>query len=97
MNAAQLYGSALTYARRYTVLMALGLSCDDDKVVENLNADGSKKGSNLSKQDKIKEIEKLFNESEIKQILTNYKAENLSQVDDAILDKYINYKKYGQR
>lgn len=30
MNAAQAMGSALTYARRYTAQMALGLACDDD-------------------------------------------------------------------
>lgn len=34
MNAAQAYGSALTYARRYTALMALALVCDDDKKLE---------------------------------------------------------------
>ena len=31
MNEAQRYGSALTYARRYTTLMALSLVCDEDK------------------------------------------------------------------
>ena len=34
MNSAQLYGSALTYARRYTTLMALSLVCDEDKKLE---------------------------------------------------------------
>ena len=34
MNEAQLYGSALTYARRYTVLMADCLATDDDKKIE---------------------------------------------------------------
>ena len=33
-NDAQCYGSALTYARRYTALMALGLVCDDDTKIE---------------------------------------------------------------
>ena len=33
-NEAQAYGAALTYARRYTALMALSLACDDDKTVE---------------------------------------------------------------
>lgn len=97
MNAAQLYGSALTYARRYTVLMALGLSCDDDKVVEDISADGSKKSANTSqKQDKIKEIESLFTKEEIDQILVRYSVENLSKIEDSILDKYINFKKYGK-
>lgn len=34
MNAAQAMGSALTYARRYTALMALGLASDDDDAIE---------------------------------------------------------------
>lgn len=34
MNAAQAMGSALTYARRYTAQMALGLACDDDAKLE---------------------------------------------------------------
>lgn len=33
-NAAQVYGSALTYARRYTVQLAKGIACDDDKKLE---------------------------------------------------------------
>lgn len=35
MNAAQRYGSALTYARRYTVAMSQGIATDDDDAVEN--------------------------------------------------------------
>ena len=34
-NEAQRYGSALTYARRYTAQMALALACDDDAKIEN--------------------------------------------------------------
>lgn len=34
MNEAQAYGSALTYARRYTALTVLGIACDDDKKLE---------------------------------------------------------------
>lgn len=34
MNAAQIYGAALTYARRYTVQMAQAIACDDDEGVE---------------------------------------------------------------
>lgn len=33
-NSAQRYGSAITYARRYTTLLALSLACDDDKKIE---------------------------------------------------------------
>jgi hypothetical protein len=34
MNEAQAYGSALTYARRYTALSVLGIACDDDNKIE---------------------------------------------------------------
>jgi hypothetical protein len=34
MNEAQAYGSALTYARRYTALTVLGIACDDDSKLE---------------------------------------------------------------
>ena len=34
MNSVQKYGASLTYARRYTTLMALGLVCDDDDKIE---------------------------------------------------------------
>ena len=34
MNSVQKYGASLTYARRYTTLMALGLVCDDDDEIE---------------------------------------------------------------
>ena len=34
MNAAQAYGSALTYARRYTVMMAKCVVCTDDQLLE---------------------------------------------------------------
>ena len=43
MNKAQLYGSALTYARRYTALLALQLACDLDENIENLDANGEMK------------------------------------------------------
>ena len=48
MNEAQLYGSALTYARRYTTLMALGLACDDDKKIEQMGDELKKAQQNTS-------------------------------------------------
>lgn len=44
VNAAQAYGSALTYARRYTTQMAMSVACDDDKAVENTKSNGLPKG-----------------------------------------------------
>ena len=43
MNACQAYGSALTYARRYTAQLALGLAVDDDKNVETAGVIGREK------------------------------------------------------
>lgn len=37
-NDAQKYGAAVTYARRYTVQLALGLASDDDNKIENQSA-----------------------------------------------------------
>ena len=45
MNACQAYGSALTYARRYTAQLALGLAVDDDKNVETAGIMGREKAS----------------------------------------------------
>jgi len=42
MNAAQAYGSALTYARRYTVQLVLGIACDDDDKLEAHSAEDRK-------------------------------------------------------
>lgn len=49
MNKAQLYGSALSYARRYTMFMALCLTGDDDVEIENLDEEGNRKKSTESK------------------------------------------------
>ena len=48
-NDAQKYGSALTYARRYTVQMALGLACSDDAKVETQSAEQARDNENYNK------------------------------------------------
>ena len=48
-NDAQKYGSALTYARRYTVQMALGLACSDDAKVETQTAEQAIDNENYNK------------------------------------------------
>lgn len=108
MNKAQLYGSALTYARRYTTLMALQLSCDDDKEVENIKADGNKKSqAQVKKQQKeiskeikemklgdlIERITKVYSNDEIKKILIHYKANDLSQIKREVLEQYFDNRK----
>ena len=39
MNQAQAYGSALTYARRYTVQLVKAIACDDDNAIEQDGAE----------------------------------------------------------
>lgn len=51
-NAAQAYGSALTYARRYTVQMAKGIACDDDKQLEKQLPSSSQSAVRQSNQDR---------------------------------------------
>lgn len=49
MNAAQAYGSALTYARRYTVQLVMGIACDDDDKLEAHTADDRKQAKTYAK------------------------------------------------
>lgn len=63
MNKAQLYGSALTYARRYTTLMANQLACDDDKEIENIDENGDYKDTGeLATSKQLEVLEKLTDE-----------------------------------
>ena len=52
MNACQAYGSALTYARRYTAQLALGLAVDDDKNVETAGVMGRDKAPSKPHQER---------------------------------------------
>lgn len=51
MNEAQAYGSALTYARRYTVLTILGIATDDDKKLETTTEAEQKANEDNAKQE----------------------------------------------
>ena len=51
MNEAQAYGSALTYARRYTVLTLLGIACDDDDKVESHSEADQKANEDRAKEE----------------------------------------------
>ena len=58
MNACQAYGSALSYARRYTAQMALSLAVDDDKNVETAG-DKTKASNYIERNATTKQIETL--------------------------------------
>ena len=63
MNEAQAYGSALTYARRYTVALANGIATDDDDEIEKAKPVAKKSKLDFqdvwAKLDKIDSIEEL--------------------------------------
>ena len=78
MNEAQLYGSALTYARRYTVMMSLGLVCDDDKELEA--KEGYSNSNGYATTNQIEYIKKLFAPSKYKDICEYYKVDCLEHL-----------------
>lgn len=98
MNEAQRYGSALTYARRYSVLMFLGLVCDEDKKLETQTPSGifdepipqTLKG--LADQ-----FRKLYTQEEQDRILAGLKYDRAEDIGMNDLQKYVNYKLYGKK
>lgn len=99
MNEAQRYGSALTYARRYSVLMQLGLVCDEDKRLEADTPSGIFDEPIPSNNLKAlaDEFRTLYTADEQARILNGLhykKAEEIGTID---LNKYINFKKYGEK
>lgn len=88
MNAAQAYGSALTYARRYTVQLVKSIACDDDDKVE---ADGAAKrvDNKNSKLDFDKIREQLDMLDDIESVKAYY--EELKKIHQSpAQEKYIN-------
>lgn len=95
MNEAQRYGSALTYARRYTVLMADSLVCDDDKKLENNGEIFDEPLPNV--KDLANEFRKLYTTEEQARILNGLKLTKAEDIGIQDLNKYINFKKYGKQ
>lgn len=86
MNAAQAMGSALTYARRYTALMALGLACDDDSKLENTEGAPEATGRVYHKKVDFRQIREELSAITSLEELTNYwKSLNLSEGQANIL------------
>lgn len=89
MNSAQLYGSGLTFARRYTCHLALQLACADDQKLETQ----SPFDEPVNLKSLADEFRKLYSSEEQTRILNglNYKrAEDIGIKD---LQKYVSYKK----
>lgn len=97
MNTAQMYGSALTYARRYSVLMYLGLVCDEDKKLETESPSQIFDEPIPSLKGLADEFRTLYTKEEQDRILNGLhynRAEDIGRVD---LEKYVNFKKYGKK
>lgn len=96
MNKAQLYGSALTYARRYTALLSLQLACDDDKNLETkpkseIFDEPIPNGNLKSLAD---EFRTLYPKEEQERILAGLKLKKAEDIGIVDLQKYVNYAKY---
>ena len=102
-NSAQRYGSAITYARRYTTLLALSLACDDDKKIETQepNAEKTDRWQGLQEDLNIKdladEFRKLYTQEEQDRILKGLKYTRAEDIGIVDLQKYVNFKKYGKK
>lgn len=103
-NSAQRYGSAITYARRYTTLLALSLACDDDKKIETQEPTDSKKAErwqgleqDLNIKDLADEFRKLYTQEEQERILNGLKYKRAEDIGIVDLQKYVNFKKYGKK
>ena len=102
-NSAQRYGSAITYARRYTCHLALQIACDDDKKLETQEPEKQKSGifdepipqSNL--KDLANEFRKLYTQEEQTRIMNGLKVTKAEDIGMHDLEKYINFKKYGKK
>lgn len=81
MNKAQLYGAALTYARRYTALLALQLACEDDKTIEDIDENGERKTYPKCSKKQAEYLEKLYDAENIAKMLAFYKVEQLSDLN----------------
>jgi len=103
-NSAQRYGSAITYARRYTTLLALSLACDDDKKIETQEPTDTKKAErwqglqeDLNIKDLADEFRKLYTQEEQDRILKGLKYSRAEDIGIVDLQKYVNFKKYGKK
>lgn len=97
MNKAQLYGSALTYARRYTALLSLQLACDDDKELESKPKIFDEPIPNGNLKSLADEFRSLYPQEEQERILNGLKLKKAEEIGIVDLQKYVNFKKYGKK
>ena len=90
MNAAQAYGSALTYARRYTVQLVKGIACDDDDKIER---DGEAKRREMPKDNNRLDFDEIREHLDTLDDIESVKAyyeELKAQPQSPAQQKYIN-------
>lgn len=95
MNPAQAYGSALTYARRYTVQLVYGIACDDDDAVEK-DGEARKRETNANRIDfqTVRDEAKIIDDLESLQALyKSLNVEKLSEKQQAVINKIIGDRK----
>ncbi len=80
-NPAQEQGSALTYARRYSLLMAFGLATEDDDAQKLSRPKKETEPKEVKATDaQIKLITARLNEEQIKKVIDGYKLKNLTDL-----------------
>ena len=101
MNSAQMYGSALTFSRRYSVMMFLGLVSDDDKQLET--KEPQSKITEIfdepipSLKGLADEFRSLYTKEEQERILAGLKYTRAEDIGMNDLQKYVSFKKYGKK
>lgn len=88
MNEAQNYGSAISYARRYTTLLAYGIATQDDEEIENLNEDGTKKFQKPT-ESQVNYFLKLYSKDTVQKILEHYEVTSANELDRNVISQYI--------
>lgn len=96
MNPAQAYGSALTYARRYTVQLVMAIACDDDDKVEQDGEARRKEYNNQSRidfQDVRDQAQIIDDMDSLQALYKELMAEKLTEKQQAVINRIINERK----
>lgn len=95
MNAAQAYGSALTYARRYTVQLVMAIACDDDDKIEQ-DGEARRKEFKANRVDfqEVRDQAKLINSLEdLQGLYRSLEVEKMSPAQQNYINSIINKRK----